>query len=136
MQSLAVLSIIPLFAIASVSAQLPEAPKPHPDKIQLSLLIADASVRALDVYSTHKALSCACNHEIFLPHFVAYHPGIMAVVEASDIAAVWWIDRKLEKHGHRKMGRLHTAIDAAQDAPWAMHNLYLPRSGGSRIALP
>jgi len=51
----------------------------------------------------------------------------MAGVEAGDVLAVWWIDRKLIKHGHRKISRCITLADIGQDAPWAIYNLFLKR---------
>ena len=102
---------------------LPDAPKP--DRVEFGLLVADAGIRSLDVYSTNRCLGQG-NREMFLPAAIASRPAAMAAVEAADIAAVSWLARRMEKRGHRRAARILTLIDFAQDAPWAIHNLYLP----------
>jgi hypothetical protein len=99
--------------------------RPKLDKEEFALLAADAGSRALDVYSTHKALSGG-SHEMFLPSAIASRPAAMAAVEAGDVAADWWISRRLEKH-HRKLAHVLTMVDSGSDLPWAIHNLYLAR---------
>ena len=114
--------------------QLPESPKPHTDRLELGLLAADASIRALDVYSTHQALANG-NREMFLPAAIASRPAAMASLEALDIAGVWFVARRLEAHRHAKLAHLITMIDIAQDAPWAIHNLTLGKKR-NEIRLP
>jgi hypothetical protein len=106
--------------------QLPEAPKAKMDRVEVGLLVADAGSRALDVYSTHWMLGQG-DHEMMLPGFVAKHPAVMGAVEGVDIAAQYWLARRLEKRGHRKLAHLATEIDLGIDLPWAIHNLYLPK---------
>ena len=121
-------TVLALIIIARVaSCQLPDAPKPQTDRTELRLLAADAGIRALDVYSTHQMLANG-NRELFLPTAIAKRPLAMGSLEAGDVAAVWWIGRKMEKHGHRKLAHTLAMIDFAQDAPWAIHNLYLHSS--------
>jgi hypothetical protein len=116
-----------IFLASTVAvAQIPDAPKPHADKVEWSLLAADASSRALDVYSTHQMLANG-HHEIVLPKFIADHTPVMAAYSAGTVVMDYFVTRRLEKHGHRTLARLVTSIDLAQDAPWAVHNLFLKR---------
>jgi hypothetical protein len=114
-----------IFGAVEVFGQLPEAPKPM-DRAEKALLLADAGSRALDVYSTHAMLGQGYR-EIILPRFVADHSGVMAVYSSATVAADWWVARRLEKKGHLKLAHVATMIDVAQDAPWAIHNLFLKR---------
>jgi hypothetical protein len=115
-----------LLLAVPLAAQVPNAPQPKPDRVEWSLLAADASSRALDVYSTHQMLANGY-HELLLPKAIADHTPAMAAYSAGAVALDWWTARRLERHGHRKLARLVTVIDIAQDAPWAVHNLYLKR---------
>ena len=147
MNHLWVLSMLAMIGAASVNGQaLPDAPFPalaavsnftaHPqphrgiDRTEWALLAADAGSRALDVYSTHQMLANG-NREIFLPTAIAKRPAAMGSLEAADVLTVWWLSRKLEEHRRPRLAHLLTAIDFAQDAPWAMHNLLLPKTTGS-----
>ncbi len=113
------------FIGSALTAQEPQ-PKPKPDRVEFALLAADAGVRALDVYSTHQMLQNG-NHEMFLPGFVAKNPPVMAVGFAGIVGLNYFAARKLERHGHHQMARIVLMVDIAQDAPWAVHNLYLPK---------
>jgi len=104
------------------------------DRVERVLLVADLGSRALDVYSTRRSLSEG-NHEMFLPGIVANHTVTMTAYSAGSVALDWWITRKLERHGHRRIARIITAIDLAQDAPWAVRNLFVHRET-DKIALP
>ena len=130
MKNIFVLSILAIIGTVSVNGQtLPDAPQPHSrlDRTEWVLLAADARSRALDVYSTHQMLANG-NRELFLPTAIAKRPLAMGSLEAVDVAAVWWISRKLEAHHRPRLAHLLTAIDFAQDAPWAVHNLFLPKA--------
>lgn len=116
-----------IFLASTVAvAQIPDAPKPHADKVVWSLLAADASSRALDVYSTRQMLANG-HHEIVLPKFIADHTPVMAAYSAGTVVMDYIVTRRLERHGHRTLARLATSIDIGQDAPWAVHNLFLKR---------
>jgi hypothetical protein len=117
-----VLSVLVMGQLAK--CQLPEAPRPM-DATEKVLLVSDAATRALDVYSTHWMLGQG-DRELMLPGFVAKHPAVMGAVEGADIAAQYWLARRLEKRGHLKLAHIATMIDAGSDLPWAVHNLYLP----------
>lgn len=116
--------ILMVLSCVPIAAQIPDAPKPHIDRMEISLLAADAGVRALDVYSTRQMLDNG-GHEMFLPNAIASRPAAMAGLEAGDILAVAWLSRRLERHGHARLAHILTAADAAQDAPWAIHNLFI-----------
>ena len=107
-----------------VRQELPEAPRPQRDRLELSLLLANAGIRTLDVYSTHRMLVQG-NHEILLPQAIAGHAWSMVTYSAGTVTLDWWATRQLERRGHRKLARLVTIIDIGQDAPWAVHNLFL-----------
>jgi hypothetical protein len=111
---------------ASLSGQsLPDAPKPHLDRAEWSLLAVDAAARGLDVYSTHWAEQ-AGNKERVLPGFIANHPPVMVLYSGGMVAAQYWIARKLFAHHHRKLAYVMTTADVAITAPSAIHNLFLP----------
>jgi len=114
-----------LFAIALVQKPKP-APAPHIDRIDWALLAADAGVRTLDVYSTRRMLQDG-NREKFLPGFVVNHTPVLAATEGGAVALNYLAVRFLEKHHHGKLAKIAVSIDIADDAPWAIHNLYLPR---------
>lgn len=120
------ISIVLLFA-TGLPAQVPDAPKPHIDKTEWALLAADAGTRALDVYSTRQMLENG-NHEMFLPGFVANHTPALIGVEGGAVALNWWVARRLEAHHRPRMAHIVTMIDISQDAPWAIHNLFLPKT--------
>jgi hypothetical protein len=109
--------------------------KPHVDRMEKVLLIIDAGVRALDVYSTHRALD-GPNHELLLPDGIARHPVAMASTEAVTIASVWIMARSLTRHGHPLAARFLIAGDAVSDAPWAIHNLFLEPAATSTNQKP
>lgn len=102
-----------------------KAPEKHFDKIEWSLLAADAGVRALDVYSTHWAEK-AGNTEGTLPGWIANHPPVMALYSGGIVAGQYFIARKLFKHGHKRLAYTMTALDISVTAPFAIHNLFLP----------
>lgn len=106
----------------ALTQPLPDAPKPHLDHADWSLLAADASVRALDVYSTHQAIS-AGGHEDILPSFVANHAPAMAAYSAGCVAGDYFAARYLVAHHHPKLAMFVIAIDASQDGFWAIRNL-------------
>jgi hypothetical protein len=114
-----------LIAIALVQRPKPAA-KPHLDKIDWALIATDASVRALDTYSTRWMLDNG-NRELFLPKFVANHTPVLAATEGAAVAGNILAARILEHHHHGKLAKLALSIDIAGDAPWAIHNLYLPK---------
>lgn len=114
-----------LGAAIAAHGQLPDAPKPQPiTKQDWSLLAADASVRALDVYSTHKMLQ-GPNHELFLPDAIAHHTPVLVVYSGAVVTANWLVMRKLERK-HPKLAHTFMAVDVAQDGFWAVHDLFLP----------
>jgi len=110
--------------------QLPTAPRPHVDRAETALLAADAASRALDVYSTHldwlHQQACDCNHETMLPAAIAHHVPAMAAYSGATVALDWWVARRLAAH-HPRLAHLYTSIDIAQDAPWAISNLFVDR---------
>lgn len=89
-----------------------------------SLIAADASVRALDTYSTHLMLSRG-NRELFLPKWIADSTPRMAAYSGLCVVGNALVAHWLVKHKRRRMADMYLAGDAAQDAPWAIHNLYL-----------
>lgn len=108
-----------------VLAQLPEAPKPHPDKTEWALLATDAAARGLDVYSTHWAEQ-AGNKEGTLPGWIANHPPVMVLYSGGVVYAQYRVARWLFARHHRKWAYAVTAADISITAPFAVHNLYLP----------
>jgi len=118
-----VVSVVVMGQLAK--CQLPEAPRPM-DRTEKVLLLSDVASRSLDVYSTRQMLNNGYR-EIVLPRFIADHTPVMAAYSGATVLADWWLARRLEKRGHLKLAHLATMVDIAQDAPWAIHNLYLKR---------
>lgn len=108
--------------LSATIAATPAPAKPAP--IPWAMLAADATARALDVYSTHRAIEHG-SHELFLPNAIAKHPGAMAAYSGAVVFLDYSAARFLEKHHHPKLAKAVIAIDAAQDAFWAIHNLTL-----------
>jgi len=114
--------------VPTASVPIPEAPvpnKPAPDRLLRSLLFADLASRALDCYSTRRMLNRG-DHEILLPKAIAGNSWSMAAFSGVMVASNWWIARKLKRSHHNRLAKWLTLADLAADAPWAIHNLYLP----------
>ncbi|MGA2886445.1 MAG: hypothetical protein ABSE51_00215 [Terracidiphilus sp.] len=116
-----------LFSPPMVAQMLPEAPKPHTDRLDWTLLAADAGARTLDTYSTRWALRNPNNHEMFLPGFVANHTPMLATFEGGTVTLDYLAARKLLRH-HHKMARMLLAADALQVYPWAIRNMTMPQA--------
>ena len=101
-----------------------QEPKPRIDRIEWSLLAADAGTRALDVYSTRIAIENG-GHEILLPSFIADHTSAMAAYSAGIVGVNFLVARALDRRGHRRLAHIVTMIDVGQDAPWAVQNLFI-----------
>lgn len=115
-----------LLAVGTLAQAQVDAPKPHLDKVEFGLIMAHAGVRALDVYSTHRALQNGY-HEMVLPKFIANHDANLIIYSGLAVVADAYVAHRLEMHNHRKLARLVTSIDLAQDAGWALNNLTLTR---------
>jgi hypothetical protein len=119
-------SLILLALLASdCMAQVPDAPKPQLDRTDWAILTADAGSRTLDVYSTRWMLAHG-DREVMLPAFIAHHTPVMAAYSAGAVAIDYLGARLLTRHRHPKLAKVALLADFAQDAPWAIHNLYLP----------
>jgi hypothetical protein len=121
----ALLIAIMLAAVPLASQTLPEAPKPHFDRIDWALLASDAGARALDGYSTLKMLKNN-NHEKFLPAFVVHDPPALAAFEGGMLTLNYFAARNLARHHHPKLAKAVIAADVIQVYPWAIHNLAMP----------
>lgn len=128
---LALALILSALAVALDGQEMPPgaigAPTAHPDRVETALLAADAASRALDVCSTHQMLKNGY-HELLLPKAIADRSPAMAAYSAGTVTLDWWVSRRLERSNHQRLARLITALDIAQDAPWAIHNLFLKRN--------
>lgn len=114
-------------ALVAIVLALPQAPKPQPkhfDRTTWSLIAADASVRALDVYSTHQMLQRGYP-ELILPKAIADHTPAMAAYSGACVVGNVLAARYLVKRGHPKMAKFLLSVDVAQDGYWAVHNLTL-----------
>jgi hypothetical protein len=108
------------------AAQLPEAPRPHLDRAEWALLTVDAGSRALDTYSTRRALAQG-DHEMFLPGFVVNRTWTLAAYSGGAVGLDWFAVRQLERHRYARLAHAVPVIDVASNLPWAIHNLYLGR---------
>jgi hypothetical protein len=119
----------PLNSLPDASRSTITLPHPRRDRWRLTFLLLDAGVRGLDVYSTQRMLSRG-GHEMLMPSRIAGNPTLMSGLEASDVIGVWKLSERLRGRGteaHRRLARWLPAIDAAADAPWAIHNLFLEK---------
>ena len=94
------------------------------DHTQWALLAADAGVRGLDVYSTHRMLQ-GPNHEKFLPDCISHHTPAMIAYGGAAVGVQWLLARQLIKHGHSRLAKIITAVDVAQDGYLSINNLNL-----------
>lgn len=120
--------VLPFLSFGQMSApdvQVPQRSYLGVDRLELGELIADSSVRALDVYSTHIAISQG-NREVFLPRFVYNGTASLSAYSAGTVVLDWSVARILEKRGHRRIAHWVTAVDLGQDAVFSIHNLFLP----------
>ena len=108
-----------------------QKPSTHLDRIEIPLLLLDASARALDCYSTRRMLDQG-NREAILPRAIAGHPLPMAVYSASTIGVDWFTARWLNKRGHRRLARLTIVADLGQDLYFGVKNLTLPPMKGRK----
>lgn len=118
---LTLLLIVYCFGAASGQQSKP----PGFQRVDWALLAAHASVRALDVYSTHYALTHG-EHEAILPNVIASNPPRMALYSASAVGFDWFVSRELIRHHHRKLARAFTIIDTAQVFGSTIGNLFPP----------
>jgi hypothetical protein len=113
--------------LLAAALTLPEAPKPQPkhfDRTTWSLIAADASVRALDVYSTHQMIERGWKEQM-LPKSIAGHAPAMAACSAATTIGNVMTARYLVRHGHPRLAKAILSVDVAQDGYWAAHNLTL-----------
>ena len=111
--------ILAVFMTTSAHAQLPEAPRP-----QTVLLVGEALVRGLDVYSTHRAYMQG-NREVCLPNAIAHHTLAMAAYSEGIVILDWQVSRFLDRHHHKRLALLLPLVDIAVTAPFAIRNLRL-----------
>ena len=111
-----------------------QAPKAKPELIDWALLGGDATVRALDVYSTHHALTQG-GHEMFLPNAISHHPPMMAAYSGAVVAVDFWAMRKIERR-HPRLAHVLMSIEIAQDGYWAIQNLTIRKAGGIMPEVP
>jgi hypothetical protein len=92
--------------------------------------MGDSAARGLDVYSTHRALSCTCNHEVELPGFIAKHTPVMAAYSASEVVLQFWVYRKLSPR-HPKLAHAVTMFDLTATSASVARNftMHVPPSG-------
>ena len=120
------LLLLLILVATTASAQVPAGPpKPKLDRVEWGLLVADAAARGLDVYSTHWA-ECAGNKEATLPGWIANHTSVMALYSGGEVAAQYWVAKKLTAHHHSKWAHALTVADVSVTLPFAVHNLFLP----------
>lgn len=130
-----------LLAAALVQpAPLPDAPKPM-DHATWSLIAADASVRALDVYSTHYMLHewCLgplgeyhCHVERIWPAAVAKSTPAMIAASSLIVLGNALTAKYLIRHHRPRLAKIVLAIDIVADGALGVNNLFLesPYSGG------
>lgn len=134
-------SLLAIVILLLIGASLSPAQESHPinppvRRIDWALFAANASVRALDTYSTRRVLESHSGHELELPGFVVNHDATMAAYSAGAVGLNYLVFRYLRRHGHPVLARTAVAIDTASVAPWAIHNLFVYRPAKPVLSLP
>lgn len=83
---------------------------PKIDRTEWALLAGDATMRALDAYSTRRALE-GPNRETTVPMAIAGNTGAMWAYSMGIVAFDWWLVRDLEKHRHHRLATMVPAVD-------------------------
>jgi hypothetical protein len=126
---------IGLILLMSIFLALPTCVSQEPvklDKAEWSLLIADAGVRGLDVYTTHLALSRG-NKEHTLPGWVVNHPAVMSLYSGGVVATQYFVAKSLVKHHHSKWAKVMTTVDLSVTTPFVINNALLPDCRAPKI---
>lgn len=100
-----------------------------PSKEDFALIAADASVRAMDVYSTHWMLANG-DREVLLPDVIAQHTPAMAAYSAGVVATDWFLMRRLESR-HPRLAHAAMLVEIGQDGYFAAHNFFLRKGSFS-----
>jgi hypothetical protein len=114
-----------LLTVPCMAQELPDAPKPHHDYVEWSLLATNTTLRLLDAYSTIRDNHCTCTTELILPPFISKHTAVMYTYSMTVVGVDWLLTRELKHHGHRKLARLPYIVDIGVELP-ALHNFALP----------
>lgn len=92
------------------------------NRVDFGLLLADAGVRTLDVYSTHRALQNPNNREANIPQSWAKNPVIDGIYSGGVVAGEYLAVRYLERHHHSGLAHLIPAVDIVYDGAAVVHN--------------
>jgi hypothetical protein len=119
--------ILLMVMCSTAAAQvLPDAPKPKIDKLEWTLLAADAGARGLDVYSTHVFLEHG-DHEVVLPAALVKHSAVFAVFSGGIVFGQYEAAKLLTRHHKRWIAYLLTAADVGMEVDTGVENLRLKR---------
>lgn len=99
------------------------------DKLGNILSLANLGTRALDAYSTRRAVGSGNlgNEEVSLPKSIAGSNVGMGLYSGGVALGDYLLQRALAKHGHPKLAHALTLGDIGYDLPYGIHNLTLPR---------
>lgn len=124
-----------LLAGATLPAPPPAAPK-HFDRTTWSLLAADASVRSLDVYSTHRGIQLGYGEKV-LPSIIAEHVPAMIAYSGGCVVLNGLTARWLVRHRHPHLAKIWLSVDIAQDGFDGVDNLTRPahKNGWNRFQI-
>lgn len=111
-----------------VDVQMRCKPSSFADHILWTLFAADASARALDAYSTQRALQCSCNREVVLPDSISHNAGALWAYNETVPLFNLALSRLLNHYGHKRLARLPFVIDVGLEVPAAVKNLNLHAS--------
>jgi len=122
---------IPLYSsslnpiIAAHLAPMPPPTQQNPHLLDHALYTSIATYRALDYFSTRRALAGGA-HEVILPQWVVDSRGTFIAFEglasASEIGGSIWLVR----HGHRRMARAMNMMSIGLGVSAVVHNYIQP----------
>ncbi len=102
---------------------------PNYRKMVIAGFMLDSAARALDAYSTHRALQPKGNEEMFLPSAIAKSQPSLYGYSASVVLSEYLGYRFLAAHHHEKIARWLPYVDSVVVLPYAIHNLVLSSQG-------
>ena len=108
-----------------VKLERTELTNPNYRKMFVAAFALDTTVRALDAYSTHRALKEKGNREMFLPSEITNSQRSLYCYSASVLLSEYLGYRFFVAHHHEKIGRWLPYVDSALVLPFAIHNLTL-----------
>jgi len=117
---------VALLSLPLCGQGLPDAPKPHLDKWDWSMLSADMAVRTMDTITTRLALTdpCHCYYEKTNFRWVVNSTPRLVVYDVAVPVIYWSLARSLTRHRHQRLAHIVAGFDLVYDGSAVAQNLY------------